>query len=264
VRRRDGGAADWPSEEGTRVRAGDARPSTEMLRAAFARSAGAVPAVTDRMQRRDARGALLPRPAGPPEGTGALPAAVLVLLYPRAGRLRVVLTQRAAHLPQHGGQISFPGGAVDAEDPSPLAAALRETREELGVQPRPLAVWGELEPVYVPTSGYLIRAFVAHAEARPAFRPAAGEVAGLLEPALDELLQRGGFASEERVYHGQTVWEPFFWVDGERVWGATAVLLDQLLTRIEVGLAAGTGAGDPGPGSAAAANPVRSRREHHK
>ena len=211
----------------------------DRVRALLRRSeAGQVPAITPRMVRLDEAGNPIARPSGPPLGRTGKQAAVLVPLYAVGEKLHIVLTRRTAHLGRHAGQISFPGGAVDPADASYLDAAYREAYEEVGLDPHELELWANLKPVYVSASNYIVHPFVVFARHRPRFHVNANEVAELLEIPLATLLAPGTFTRELRDYQGMRVWEPLFRYGQHRIWGATAVILDQLLWRIEPGLAA--------------------------
>ena len=155
-------------------------------------------------------------------------AAALVLLYPIGHRVHLVLTRRAGTLDQHAGQISFPGGAIE-EDETVEAAALREAREEIGLETADLRIIGRLSPLYIPISNYALHPVAAVSDRRPALVRAAAEVAHILEIPLDEL------RDPERVRQGlrwrgdHAITVPYFELHGERVWGATAMVLGDLL-----------------------------------
>ena len=155
---------------------------------------------------------------------------VLILLYPKKGRLHVPLTRRTETVADHKGQISLPGGAHEAGDGSLEWTALRETQEELGVAPQSLEVLGALTPLYIPPSGYRIHPYVASCPERPLFRPDPVEVAELLEVPLATLLDPATRREEEWELHGRTVRVPFFQVGKHKVWGATAMVLNELVT----------------------------------
>lgn len=163
---------------------------------------------------------------------GLRDAAVLLLLYPGDDRLHVPLTVRGSALRKHTGQVSLPGGSVD-EGESIEAAALREAAEEIGTTPAAVDVLGRLTPLHIPVSGFLLHPVVGVARERPAFRPAPWEVARLLEVPLDRLRDPAIIARETRTRErdGATlaVDVPYFAIDGEKVWGATAMVLAEFL-----------------------------------
>lgn len=162
-------------------------------------------------------------------------AAALVLLYPRHRAWHVPLTVRGAGLRRHTGQVALPGGSVDAGE-SFESAALRETSEEIGVPPAAVRVLGRLTPLHIPVSGFLLHPIVGMVDERPSFLPAEWEVARILEVPVDalersrvkherQIRQRNGEAVEVDV--------PFFDIDGEKVWGATAMVLAEFLALVE-------------------------------
>jgi 8-oxo-dGTP pyrophosphatase MutT (NUDIX family) len=159
---------------------------------------------------------------------------VLILLYPCADHLHFVLTRRTETVRSHKGQISLPGGKREGNE-SLIETALRETNEEVGVPPDSTEVIGQLSPLYTPPSNYCIHPFVAHRPIRPSFHPDPVEVAEILEVPLDTLLTPSTrkveywsaphFESPRRV--------PFFDIHGQVVWGATAMILSELVTMLE-------------------------------
>lgn len=159
------------------------------------------------------------------------PAAVLCAVVPRDDGLRVVLTQRPETMRQHAGQIAFPGGKIDPTDASPLAAALREAREEVGLTADLVDVLGPIDP-YETGTGFAITPFVALVA--PRFRPlrCEREVAAVFEAPLDHLMDP---ARHER--HSRRVGdiERHFWAmpwQGWFIWGATAGILRGLSERL--------------------------------
>jgi 8-oxo-dGTP pyrophosphatase MutT (NUDIX family)/GNAT superfamily N-acetyltransferase len=188
----------------------------------------------------------------PPEGfRRGRPAAVLILLFPDAeGQARVLLTARVPHLSTHAGEVSFPGGSADPNDRDPVATALREAAEEVGLDPVAcgLRVTGVLEVFALTVTGYRITPVVALAQRRPDCRPAPDEVARIIEAPVEAFLPDAPVELEERTIRQRLIRYGVYPVEGERVWGATARMLGQL----GAALAAET---EPGQPAAESANP---------
>lgn len=176
---------------------------------------------------------------------GARFAAVLALLYPIGGQWRLPLTLRPRHLPDHGGQISLPGGAVEPGESS-LAAAVREFHEELGAADAEPVILGRLSPIYVQVSNFRVDPFVGVCRQRPDFRPNPAEVEELLEIPLSHLLDPASLARHERSHQGKTYLAPHFSWRCHKIWGATCLILGELLTIVEsIAAAGGRGHTDP-------------------
>jgi 8-oxo-dGTP pyrophosphatase MutT (NUDIX family) len=172
-------------------------------------------------------------PAGP-----ARHAAVLLLLFPdEQGEARVLLTARAAGLPDHAGEVSFPGGAVEDGDLDAAATALREACEEVGLDAKAcgLRVLGTLDTVAVFVSGFRITPVVATARKRPATKPDPVEVARVLDAPVEAFLPGAPIEIEERVTSGRVIRYGVYAVEGERIWGATARMLGQLGALLSAG-----------------------------
>jgi 8-oxo-dGTP pyrophosphatase MutT (NUDIX family) len=158
-------------------------------------------------------------------------AGVLVLLYPCDNELCLVLTRRTELLESHRGQISFPGGGLhDGE--GARDAALRETEEELGIPAGELDLLGELSPIYIPPSGFCVYPLVAYAAKRPDFLPNPHEVAEVIDAPLSALLDPATRREEVWKWRDSDRIVPFFAIGGHKVWGATAMVLCELLTLI--------------------------------
>ena len=166
------------------------------------------------------------QPAHVPEGSRA--AAALLLLYPHGGEVHLLLTVRASSLPHHSGQVSLPGGAVEAGE-GVEAAALREAAEEVGLDPGGVEVVGQLSPLHIPVSGFVLNPVVAVSRERPATRPAAHEVARIVEVPLTHLADPLALRLRLRMHDGRAYEVPYFAVDGEQLWGATAMVVGELL-----------------------------------
>jgi 8-oxo-dGTP pyrophosphatase MutT (NUDIX family) len=152
------------------------------------------------------------------------PAAVLVALVNRDAGLQVLLTQRSDSLPDHPGQISFPGGRIEPGDPSITAAALREAQEEVGLPPERVAVLGHLAP-YETVTGYRVSPVVAWIEPPFPLTPDPVEVADVFEVPLAFLLDP---ANQQRHFRMIGTHRRDYWAIPYReryIWGATAAML---------------------------------------
>jgi 8-oxo-dGTP pyrophosphatase MutT (NUDIX family) len=156
-------------------------------------------------------------------------AAGLLLVFPWSGDAHIVLTVRAQTLERHGGQVSLPGGVIDAGE-TIEQAALREAHEEIALPGDSVRVLGALTPLDIPVSGFRLHPIVAARETRPTLSPSDGEVARVLEIAVEELLNPARLIST--VVHdrqGITLTVPAFQVAGVEIWGATAMVLAEFL-----------------------------------
>jgi 8-oxo-dGTP pyrophosphatase MutT (NUDIX family) len=156
-------------------------------------------------------------------------AAVLVLLYREVGGIRLPLIERVMDHTVHSGQVSFPGGAID-EDESPEAAAVRELEEELGVASSSVQLCGRLTPMYIYASNFLVTPCVAVTSGRPDFRLNEAEVASLLELPVDVLRDPSVRGAHEVCRRGLVFRAPHLEFLGRRIWGATSMMLAELLT----------------------------------
>lgn len=172
------------------------------------------------------------RAAGPPEGVTARIGAVLLLLYPDGDDLRLPLTVRSELLPNHRGEISLPGGATDPIDTGPVATALRECWEEIGVAPNELDVWGTLSPIYIMPSNFQITPVVAFSPVVPQMEVNPFEVGAVISVTLRELLDPATVVVERWTLRGVEVDVPFFAIAGHKVWGATALVLSEFVARV--------------------------------
>jgi 8-oxo-dGTP pyrophosphatase MutT (NUDIX family) len=157
-------------------------------------------------------------------GGSLTPAAVLLLVVNRPGEPTVVFTQRTAHLADHAGQISFPGGRMEEGDEGPAHTALREAREEVGIDPALVDILGEL-PDYHTSTGYRVRPVVGWMEPPLEYAPDPYEVADVFEVPLGFLLETANHRYESAFYKGRL---RHYWAmpwQGRFIWGATAGML---------------------------------------
>ena len=167
-----------------------------------------------------------------PAGSEEIPAAVLVPLFPAAEAHdpHVVLTRRRADLRRHAGEISFPGGRQDAEDPDLTATALREAEEEIGLDPSCVELLGALAPTSTFATNYVIHPFVAAVPAGIAWQLSAREVDAVLELPLEAI--RAGRTRTRMERRGISFETDTYVVDEHLIWGATARILETLLERL--------------------------------
>ncbi len=168
-----------------------------------------------------------------PQGSALRPAAVLVALIDRADGPRVLLTRRNEALRVHGGQISFPGGSIDARDTDPVAAALREADEEVGLGAAHLLPLGYLDP-FVTITGFHVFPVVAKVSRDYVPRLDPAEVAEAIEVPLDFLLDPRNVNELEVDWQGRRRSLLEYRYQGHRIWGATAAMLVNFRRRLEL------------------------------
>jgi 8-oxo-dGTP pyrophosphatase MutT (NUDIX family) len=185
----------------------------------------------------------LSRPAGPssdfdlnpaiqpPAGVALRPAAVLIPVWLQPESAALILTKRSSHLKHHPGQIAFPGGKVDAGDAGPEAAALRESREEIGLDPNRVTVLGTLPP-HQTVTGFSITPFVGLITGDFTPQPEAGEVDEVFTVPLAFVLDPARFSIQQRRWKGE--WRRYYAVPygPYYIWGATARILRGLADRM--------------------------------
>lgn len=158
--------------------------------------------------------------------------AVLSLLYPHEDELHLVFMKRTDDGKAHGGQISFPGGKHEPYDPTFQTTALREAEEELGIIPQEVQVLGGLTELYIQASNFLVQPVVGYAANRPIFRPSPVEVEEILEVSVAELLQTPVSTASLTGRGEIRFYARAFQIKNHIIWGATAMMLNELLTAI--------------------------------
>ena len=155
-----------------------------------------------------------------------LPAAVLVLLYPVKENWYFYLTKRTKTVAHHKGQISLPGGMLD-EGESSQNAAIRETYEELGIEPKDINIIGPLTPLYIPISSFKIFPFVGCITKKTKLNIQSKEVSKVFSPSISSLINPQNKKIKISTMFGQKVKIPFFDLNDEIVWGATSMILSE-------------------------------------
>lgn len=159
------------------------------------------------------------------------PAAVLAPIVRRPGGWTMIFTVRAMGMPQHAGQISFPGGRLQPEDADAVAAALRETWEEIGLPASSIEPVGALD-AYETVTGFLVQPVVGLIEPGFTLRPDPREVSEVFEAPLGVLLDPARLQRQEREWRGMRRAYYAVEYEGRLIWGATAGMLKSLLDRL--------------------------------
>jgi 8-oxo-dGTP pyrophosphatase MutT (NUDIX family) len=178
---------------------------------------------------------LSPAPAHTTSETSARPAAVLVPIFNKDGIWHVLYTRRTDSVEDHQGQVSFPGGVIEANDEGPLQAALRETQEEIGIQPEDVQILGALKPLPTVTN-FIVVPIVGTIPWPYKFNLNEEEVATVFSVPLDWLVDPDNL--EVREWKPEGPWSSvpvhfFRPYEGEVIWGATARITIQLLKLLQ-------------------------------
>lgn len=173
---------------------------------------------------------MLPKAEKPPRQS-----AVLVLIYPKYDTgLNILLTKRTATLRGHSGQVSFPGGSVDDTDTSHEYTALRETCEEVGIcEQERIQILGRLSKMWIPPSNFDVYPIVASMPSTPHMTLSPDEVASVLHMPLSALLNDATKQTTKMTFRNVQFDVPYYDVDGQVVWGATAGMLRELELRLK-------------------------------
>ena len=156
------------------------------------------------------------------------PSAVLVGLFESSNGVEAILTRRSQNLTNHRGEISFPGGRLDAGE-SVLQAALRETQEEIGLSPEDVEVVGELNSMATVVSNSHIVPIVGRYRTPPKLHAVNGEVDRVFSVPLSELVRTDTYSQEHWIFDDREFQINFFYLDDETIWGATARILFQVM-----------------------------------
>ena len=156
-------------------------------------------------------------------------AAVLMPVYEDGDGLHILFTRRSEEMPQHRGQIAFPGGGQHPDDPSLLATALREAEEEIGLRPGDVEILGELDDTATATSHFIVSPFVGFIPHPYSFRVNAAEIVELIPLPLSLLCDPSRFREELWDRDDAKIPVYFYMVGSHVIWGLTARILKQFL-----------------------------------
>lgn len=154
---------------------------------------------------------------------------VLLLIYPEGDQLHICLTKRPRTMKHHPGQISFPGGKVEKDDISAEMTALREAREEVGIDHQSIEILGKLSDLYVEVSQFSIQPFLAWADQKPDFRVDYGEVEELILFPISDFVNNEIISETELETATGPLHVKYYPHNGEFIWGATAMILSELI-----------------------------------
>lgn len=166
---------------------------------------------------------------------GLIPSAVLVLLYLKNDEVNVLLNKRSETVEHHKNEISFPGGRMDKHDHSLFDTALRETKEEIGVSPDDVNMFGQLDQVETMT-GYSITPYVGTIPEKYNFNINSAEVSKLLEIPLFKFNDGTVLRKELRYFNGNWLSKHNYVYEGHLIWGATANIIGNLVKILDISL----------------------------
>lgn len=166
----------------------------------------------------------------------AKPSAVLILFYPDYQEIKFILIERATYNGVHSGQIAFPGGQYEMQDANLKATALREANEETNISPQQVEIIGELTRIYIPPSHFDVSPFVGFVKEKPQFKVDNTETKAILEINIKDFINPS-CQTKKTIRHrtGIDINVPCFYLNDNIVWGATAMVLSELLMIIKRG-----------------------------
>jgi 8-oxo-dGTP pyrophosphatase MutT (NUDIX family) len=172
------------------------------------------------------------RQPGPQPTDHPRQSAVLELLHLSPAGMSLIFTARPEHLKHHGGQISFPGGGAEEVDATYMDTALREAEEELGIETQRVVILGKLTPLFIAPSHNLVHPYVGWLPHLPPLHPDPVEVDSVLTVPLTQLLDPDTIGTYAWRRNGQGLTAPAYCVGQAAIWGATAMMLSELLVVI--------------------------------
>lgn len=160
--------------------------------------------------------------------------AVLMLLYPINNEIYFPLILRNSYNGFHSNEVGFPGGRFEISDGNLIQTALREAKEEIGVNPDEVKILGTLTEIYIGPSDFNVLPVVGFLPQRPNFKPDFREVQQIFELKLNSFLDTNIFGCTEISIPGDLVTTPYYEVNGHKAWGATAKIIIELLSVLKL------------------------------
>ena len=159
--------------------------------------------------------------------------AVLILFYPFENQLFIPLILRPQYDGVHGGQMAFPGGRAEKEDENLTRTALREAQEEIGVRVSDITVLGNLTKLFIPPSNFFVQPVVGYMTRKPDFYPDPREVDQVIEISLESIKNKSIIKRKILNVRGVEIDTPYYDILNTTVWGATAMMISELLVVID-------------------------------
>jgi 8-oxo-dGTP pyrophosphatase MutT (NUDIX family) len=159
--------------------------------------------------------------------------AVLIILFQSEEKIRTIFIKRAEYNGVHSGQVSLPGGMFKHTDKTLRNTALRETREETGITENQVKIVGSLTSLHIPVSGITVYPYVGYCCERPEMTPDPFEVKYLIEASIEELLDPSNQKYKIMQIGDSEIEIPYFDINGEHIWGATAMIMAEFLEIIK-------------------------------
>lgn len=160
-------------------------------------------------------------------------AGVLILIYPKNQELNIVFILRTVYNGPHSGQISFPGGKSELIDKDIIDTALRESHEEIGINPNLVNIFGKLTPLHIPISNFIVYPIIGVYEIAPEFKLDPTEVEKVIEIKLRDLIDSKNCTSKKFKFGDLSFVAPIYNPDNIIIWGATAMILSEFLEIIK-------------------------------
>jgi 8-oxo-dGTP pyrophosphatase MutT (NUDIX family) len=160
-------------------------------------------------------------------------AAVMIILHKKTKKYYLTLIKRQEYDGPHSGQISFPGGKYEKKDENLLQTAIRETKEEIGVRINKTDVIGKLTPLLIPVSSIMVHPFIAFVERLDNYVLQKKEVNDVIEISLDDLLNPKNIKKDIKTRENKKIIIPYFYIKNCKIWGATAMILSELIEVIK-------------------------------